>query len=201
MVTLAIMRADPTTHQHAVQFYEDDDSLCRTAARFLAEGLVAGEPAIVIATGSHQDAIVAELGERLINIDQARRLGELVLLDAHDTLGAFMIHDRPDPDLFHTYMGTILDQVGKGRKRSVIRAYGEMVDVVWKAGNPSAAISLEILWNALASKYAFSLLCGYSMGQFYKQPDLYRQVCEQHTKVITSDHKVLPFDRHSDSST
>jgi hypothetical protein len=182
-----------TQHQHAVQFYDDERSLCRRVGAFLGEGLVAEQPAIVIATGDHQEALVEELGARLINVGEARRLGELVLLDADDTLGAFMIGDEPDPDLFHCYMSTILEQVLKGRKRTGIRAYGEMVDVLWKAGKPEAAVALEILWNTLASKYSFSLLCGYSMGQFYKQPDLYRRVCEQHTSIFEPETKVIPF--------
>ena len=178
------MTAEKGRHLHGVQFYEHKDSLYRRVAAFLGEGLVIGEPGIVIATATHQAGIVAELSGRLINVEQARRLGELVMLDAADTLGAVMVGDRPDGDLFHNYMGSILEQVGKGRKRTIIRAYGEMVDVLWQTGRSDAAITLEILWNTLASKYSFSLLCGYSMGQFYKQPDFYRQVCDQHTDVF-----------------
>jgi hypothetical protein len=189
------MMAEKRQHLHAVQFYEDDESLCQRAAAFLGEGLIIGEPAMVIASGKHQEGILAELSGRLINVEQARRLGELVLLDADETLGAFMLTGTPEADLFHSYMGTILDQVVKGRRRTVIRAYGEMVDVLWKAGQADAAIRLEILWNTLATKYAVSLVCGYSMGQFYKQPDLYRQVCEQHTDVFAPESTVVPFPR------
>ncbi|HJR58726.1 MAG TPA: MEDS domain-containing protein [Vicinamibacterales bacterium] len=182
-------RAHP--HPHAVQFYGDSASLCRRVASFLTAGLASGEPAIVIAAGEHRDGIVNELDARLIDVAHARRVGELVLLDAEETLGALMIGGTPDPYLFHSYMGTIFDQVAKGRPRTGIRAYGEMVDLLWKTGQAEAAIKLEILWNALATKFAFSLLCGYSMGQFYKQPDLYRQVCEQHTAVFDVDSDLL----------
>ena len=47
-------------------------------------------------------------------------------------------------------------------------AYGEMVDVLWKAGQDVAAIRLEMLWNKLAAMHDFALLCGYAMGNFYK---------------------------------
>jgi len=117
--------------------------------------------------------------------------GELVLLDSEDTLGACMVGGSPDAGLFHSYMSTVLHQVAKGRPRTSIRAYGEMVDLLWKTGQAEAAIKLEILWNALATRFAFSLLCGYSMGQFYKQPDLYRRVCEQHTAVFDNDSDLL----------
>jgi hypothetical protein len=182
-------------HLHAVQFYEDTDSLCRRVAAFLGEGLVAGDPAISIARRTHQDGIISELNARLVNVEQARRRGDLVLLDCDDTLGAFVVAGQPDARLFHAYIGTVLDQVIRGRRRTIIRAYGEMVDVLWRAGKTEAAISLEILWNSLATKYSFSLLCGYSMGHFYKQPDLYDRVCEQHSDVYEPESRVLPFRR------
>jgi hypothetical protein len=179
------------THRHAVQFYEDSSSLCRLVGDFLAEGLAVGQPAVVIATAEHEQQILADLGARMINVEQARRLGELVLLNMEDTLGAFMLNGTPNPILFDQHMSTILTQVSRVRPRTTIRAYGEMVDVLWKAGRPEAAITLEMLWNALASKYAFSLLCGYAMGQFYKQPDLYQKVCGQHDAVIDTHARLV----------
>jgi len=47
----------------------------------------------------------------------------------------------------------------------------------------AAAIRLEMLWNQLAQTHSFSLLCGYSMGHFYKgvrQQDIHRQ----HTHLV-----------------
>ena len=174
-------------HRHAVQFYEDSSSLCRLVADFLAEGLTTGQPAIVIATADHEQQILANLVARHVDIDHARRYGDLVLLEMEDTLGAFMLDGTPDSALFNQHMSTIFGQVTRVRPRATMRAYGEMVDVLWKAGRAEAAIKLEMLWNALASRYAFSLLCGYAMGQFYKQPDLYERVCAQHDAVLDLD--------------
>ena len=178
-----------TDHQqrHAVHFYEGSASLCRIVSGFLAGGLRAGQPAIIIATPQHREDILSNLRTHSINVEQARRVGELVVLDVDDTLGAFMLDGTPDAALFDTYMSTILTQVMRVRPRATIRAYGEMVDVLWKAGRCEAAIKLETRWNALASKHPFSLLCGYSIGQFYKQPDFFTHVCGQHDAVIDSD--------------
>ena len=171
-------------HRHAVQFYEDSASLCRMVADFLGDGFAAGEPAVVIATPAHEQQIMEELTRRRIEVDQVRRAGELVVLDAEETLGACMINGTPDGELFSRYLGTVLRQVGRIRPRITIRAYGEMVDVLWKAGQTEAAVKLEVLWNALALQHNFSLLCGYAMGQFYKEPECYRRVCDQHSEVI-----------------
>ena len=59
-----------------------------------------------------------------------------------------------------------------------------MVDVLWKEGKPEAAIRLEILWNRLAQRYGFALLCGYSMGNFYKETKGFEAICREHTHVV-----------------
>lgn len=181
----------PSTHRHAVQFYGTDESLVITVAGFLGEGLVLGQPAIVIATPEHRLTIEERLSDRLIDCQQARRAGDLVLLDADETLGQFMIRDQPDPDLFEATVGHLIGQVLAGRPRTPVRAYGEMVDVLWKQGKSQAAINLEILWNKLALKYNFALLCGYSMGSFYKQTQQLEEIAALHSEVI--DTNILPF--------
>jgi hypothetical protein len=40
----------------------------------------------------------------------------------------------------------------------------------------------------------FSLLCGYAIGNFYKQTQQYEEVGNLHTHVHDSDHKIIPFD-------
>jgi hypothetical protein len=181
------------SHHHAVQFYGSEESLFTTVAGFLGEGLVIRQPAIVIATTAHRAAIEEHLCGRLIDCAQARRNGDLVMLDAEVMLGQFMVGDAPDADLFEKNVGIVVKQVLDGRGRAVVRAYGEMVDVLWKRGRSEAAIKVEILWNKLADKYSFALLCGYAMGNFYKQAKQLEDICALHTHVTGPDN-VVPFD-------
>jgi hypothetical protein len=170
--------------RHAAKFYETESSLYATVASFLTEGFGAGQPAILIATPAHTGAIERLLEDRFIDVPRARRTGDLVVLDAEDTLGTFMISGRPDAELFEFHVGSILEQVLRGRRHAQVRAYGEMVDVLWKQGLADAAVELEILWNKLALKYAFSLLCGYSMGNFFKQAEQFHDVVRQHSHIV-----------------
>jgi KaiC/GvpD/RAD55 family RecA-like ATPase len=178
------MRTKPR-HEHVVQFYGSDRSLVTTVAGFLAEGLAVGEPAIVVATSAHCAGIVAALGELLIDCGRAVRNGDLILLDADATLDLFLVGNTPSPELFEENLGRLIEQATNGRE-TVVRAYGEMVDVLWKQGRSEAAINLEILWNALSLKYHFTLLCGYAMGSFDKQTARLKDVIAQHTRVIVS---------------
>jgi KaiC/GvpD/RAD55 family RecA-like ATPase len=172
-------------HHHAVQFYGDDTSLFTTVAGFLKQGFVDGHPAVVIATADHRKAILDHLRRRFVDVDRAQKTGNLILLDAHDTLDLFMDGGVPHRERFEASVGKLIAEVMDGREdRVLVRAYGEMVDVLWKEGKSEAAIRLEMLWNRLAQRYGFALLCGYSMGNFYKETKGFEAVCRQHTHVI-----------------
>jgi hypothetical protein len=106
-----------------------------------------------------------------------------------------MVDHAPVGSLFRRSVGDIIDQTRRGRERTPVRAYGEMVDVLWKQGRAEAAIRLEVLWNNLAETHTFSLLCGYSIGNFYKQTDKLEEVCALHTHVHPHNERVLPFTR------
>lgn len=170
---------------HAVRFYEDAMSLARIVAEFLGEGFVAGQPAIVIATPEHAAGVTEQLVVRGFDIERVKDAGDLTLLDASATLQRFMVDGMPDPARFRETLVPLLDQVCRGRASSV-RAYGEMVDVLWQAGRTVAAVKLEMLWNELARTKDFSLLCGYAMGHFYKHAAV-DDICEQHTHVVAKD--------------
>ena len=175
-------------HHHAVQFYGNDDSLFTTVSGFLGQGLVDGNPGIIIATASHSKAILERLKARLIDVDRAQRTGQLVVLDAHRTLDRFMVGDLPDTDAFEESVGQTIAALLKGHsERSLIRAYGEMVDVLWKQGRIEATIRLEMLWNKLANRYGIALLCGYAVGNFDTSPAAFEEVCRQHTHVVPAD--------------
>ena len=48
-----------------------------------------------------------------------------------------------------------------------------------------------MLWNQLANTRKFSLLCGYSMGSFYKDA-AFEAICGQHTHVLSSEGRTAP---------
>jgi hypothetical protein len=175
-------------HRHAVKFYPNEQSLFTTVGGFIGQGLVDNQPAVLIVTRAHRDGILEELAARLIDIKSALRLGELMVLDAHETLDRFMVGDVPQPDAFEQHIGGLIGSlVDRHPEGVLVRAYGEMVDVLWQEGRCDAAIRLEILWNRLASRYGFALLCGYSMEKFHSEIELLEKVCEQHTHVMPPD--------------
>ena len=172
-----------TGHFHAVQFYQDDTSLTSIVAGFLAEGFAKGDPVVVIATPKHRAAIEADLRKRSLDVDELKRLGDLVLLDARETLATFMVDGMPHAATFRHLVGETMKQLCSGRGNCTIHVYGEMVNVLWKDGLEAAAIRLETLWNELANAHEFKLLCGYSMGNFYKAAAV-KEITGHHSHLV-----------------
>jgi hypothetical protein len=168
---------------HAVQFYKDDDSLITIVARFLAEGINQYQPAVIIATPEHRSAIEDALVIHGLDVKRMKRLGDLVALDARETLDTVLADGMPHPRLFNHVVGTLFEEMARIHPNRTMRAYGEMVNVLWKDGQTSAAIRLETLWNELAKAHSFKLLCGYSMGNFYKDAAV-GEITRQHSHVI-----------------
>ncbi len=87
----------------------------------------------------------------------------LVLADADATLAKFMDGELPSATAFEAVMGGLLDRVAERFPRARIRVFGEMVDLLAERAQTEAAVKLEQLWNELARRRSFSLLCGYRM--------------------------------------
>jgi hypothetical protein len=177
-----------------VKFYESPESLCHIVVEFLGEGLIERQPALAIATPEHREGILAELRARQFDVESLQASGDLLLIDVSELLASFMVDGMPDAALFAGATTSAIEQVRRGRKDVTTRAYGEMVDVLWKAGQDEAAIRVELLWNKLATTHDFDLLCGYSMGTFYKGADL-SAIPREHLQVVSPLGVFLPAPR------
>jgi hypothetical protein len=169
---------------HVVQFYEAEADLIGTVSGYLGAAIRAGELAVVVATEGHRDAFEAELEAAGIRVAEARRSGLFVSLDAAGTVSRFLSDGRIDPGGFHSVIGGVMrEAVRTGRP---VRAYGEMVALLWDAGNVLAAIELETLWNDLGRQLPFSLLCAYPAQSMSgaEHPGAWQDVCHLHSAVL-----------------
>jgi PAS domain S-box-containing protein len=174
---------------HAVQFYESVDALWETATTFMAGGLRLRQPVVVIATANNRREFEARLTSKGFDVDNATKRGLLIFADAADTLKAFMVGSEPDERAFRTVVGGMIEGVAQRWQTASIRAFGEMVDLLWKSGNPVGAIRLEELWNDLLRARSVRLFCAYSMGNFYREngTEHFQRVMDSHTLVIPAE--------------
>lgn len=119
---------------------------------------------VVIASREHAAAFAAELERLGIDAGAAVRGGRLLVIDAQTMLAGFLVDGRPNAELFREIVGAALRSVrtdGAG-----IRGYGEMVGILWQAGELSAAIELERLWNELLAETRLEIFCAYPIDVF-----------------------------------
>ena len=151
---------------HAVQVYSELDELAASVGTFLDAGFRAGEPAVVIAAAGHVQAFSAELERRGHDVDELQAQGLLTCCDAEDTLASFMDGDVPSGERFEEAVEGVLDEVAGRFPEKTIRAFGEMVDLLFQRGQQAAAIALEELWNRALESRRCALLCGYELDVF-----------------------------------
>jgi hypothetical protein len=169
---------------HFVKFYEHDDELVEAVVPYLAAGLNSGEVTVVIATEAHRRAFETELASTGVEVALAQANGSLLALEAEGTLAAIVVDGQMDRDAFHEVVGGMIRQAASSGRR--VRAFGEMVALLWDGGDVLAAIELEGLWNEIGRELEFSLLCAYPRTSVVGPEhavDL-QQVCRMHSSVL-----------------
>src|SRR6476659_7089673 len=159
--------------EHLVHLYgEDDRLLARHVSRYLAEGVRRGDGLVVIATPEHATAIRQQLGQGDPALAAAVQSGRLLFLDARETLDRFMVDGEPDRARFEQVVGGLLRDARARSSTGRVRAFGEMVALLWEAGRRDSATALEQYWNGLLDDGSFSLLCAYPLDVFSPDADL-----------------------------
>lgn len=174
----------PPERAHIVHVYQKDDLLAEIVGLFAAAGIAREEGVVIIATPEHQALFARTLDKMGFDLDQARREGRFASLDAATVLASFSANGRFDSDIFQRVIGEALDGVGpKGRP---VRAYGEMVDILWQKGDREAAIALERMWNDLGKRRSFALFCAYRVDNLDAKAyeSGLQAICDTHSHFI-----------------
>jgi hypothetical protein len=176
----------PEGGDHFVQVYQDREFLGDAVAEFIGSGLRGGDAAVVIALPEHATIFLRRLEARGLVPQHAIRRGQLRILDAAGTLARFMKDGAPDWRAFHEACGGTIAELRLQYPR--VRAYGEMVDVLWQQGLRDQAIELEEFWHRLSKLQTFSLLCAYQIDNLDSGAygDGLERVCGAHTHFIPS---------------
>jgi hypothetical protein len=160
--------AAPAPCDHLVQLYTSDAAVASTVARFIAHGLASGEGVIGIMTGAHWTAIAGRLTAAGVDVAAAGARRQLTVCEARETLHRFMVDGMPDRTAMRATILGVLDSVREAGYTTV-RAFGEMVDVLYRRGDLTAAIRLEELWNELLDDQRIALLCAYAVDAFDRE--------------------------------
>ena len=175
---------------HVIQIYENKDIFLNALTGFVGGGIKAGDCVIVIATKPHINALEKRLASYGINVQTLIDDDRYIPLDAQEILEKFMVNGWPDEELFMQTVSSIINR-GQCRHRR-IRAFGEMVALLWGMGLNGATVRLEYLWNKFCGSNELCLFCAYPKTGFTQDiNESIINICKCHTKMIEgSDHHV-----------
>jgi MEDS: MEthanogen/methylotroph, DcmR Sensory domain len=169
---------------HVVQFYAREWELAACVGDYLAEALDAGCAVVVVATPAHQLAFESYLAEVDADVAAARADGRYQAIDAAALLRRFAGAGKVDAASFEAEVGQVIRAAGAAGRP--VRLYGEMVALLWEAGQLNAALELEGLWNDLARDIPFGLYCGYPEAPTAGADEraALAEVCRLHAAVV-----------------
>ena len=186
-----VPRPGTSESRHTAQLFDDKASMAAAVADYMHAGWQAGDTLLIVVTAAHWTSIRQELVTMGLPVADAIISGRLIVRDAWQTLGGLQWHRRLDPIRFDVGVGHLVRSlVERGRP---LRIFGEMVDLLAGAGDYACAEQLEHLWNGLAPRYPFRLLCGYSAATFGdpRTRGALRRLCEAHQQVHIAPSDLL----------
>jgi hypothetical protein len=170
---------------HCVHIYDDDPAFIDTLEEFATTGLRQGDAIVLIATPAHLAALEQRLAARGFEVDAARERGQYLAFDAADTMSTFIVDGWPVEALFEEMVNKVLARARS--KHRQVRAFGEMVALMWEQGQCGAVVRLEQLWTGMCHRQAFALLCAYPRACLnLRAAGSIAQVFAAHSKVCTA---------------
>ncbi|RPH37575.1 MAG: hypothetical protein EHM91_14875 [Planctomycetota bacterium] len=153
--------------QHILQLYlcRDEAFFGRAVALFAASGLKKQEGVILVSTKAHWSTLSPLLESHGIDVPAAQARGQLSIVDAEDTLPRFMVNGMPDAPGFKRIAGEVIGRVRRSGYAK-IRWWGEMVNLLWEAGNIQGFIRLEELFDEVGQEHALAIFCSVVMDPF-----------------------------------
>jgi hypothetical protein len=156
---------DPHPCGHIVYPYTDRNLLAQAVSLYASAGLRKDEAVILIVRQDNYSAITRGLWHQGFDLQALERSGRLTCRIAEEMLPCFMVDGMPDEKKFKAIAESWMDRA-RGSFGSAepgkVRAFGEMVCVLWGTNLPAAS-RLEELWGELIKAYSFSLLCSYAL--------------------------------------
>lgn len=171
---------------HLVHVFRNDEPLIAAVARFVSEGLRAGETCVVCTTYEHRKQLDQLLRAEDLDPTALEAEYRYIPLDAARTLAAFY---EPRTGInrmrFHRNADQLIRQAAA--RGQPVRIFGEMVTLLLAQNRPEIAIELEELWNELSRQHNFALLCTYPTSEFTRNPRYRKLLRAVHSHAVFED--------------
>jgi hypothetical protein len=168
--------------EHLMSCFPTDAEQVIAVGGFTAEALSSGAAGVVVARATQLNGVEEFLAEKGLDAERLQRQGRYIPLDAVEMLDRISGEGRVDAQRFYEVIGRVISNASNSWGE--VRAFGEMVGMLWEKGRRKEALALEGLWNDLAKIYPFILFCGYPAGSHQGDSESFGAVCEAHSMVI-----------------
>ena len=148
---------------HRLHLFDTPESLASTVTSFFVEGYKAGGNLLIVAKPQHRTAILSALQSAGCFPEDSRGRQRLVALDASEIRERITRRGVVDRRLFDSVVAPLVEQLAATGKLWI---YGEVVELFAEQEDFAGAIRLEEMWNGLAARIPFTLLCGYCVSTF-----------------------------------
>jgi|SRR6185312_4508256 len=177
--------------EHLVQFYENDHIFLNTLEGFAGSGMLADESIIVIATSQHIDSLNQRLTDRGFNLIDMQESDKYIPINVNDVFSQILVDGWLDEIRFNKYVTDLMNRAKQGNRK--VRAFGELVAVLWEQGSCGATVQLEHLWHKLYRELNFTLYCAYPKIGFTQSPtDSIDIICKTHSKIVDGRARPAP---------
>ena len=132
---------------------------------------------------SHIELLNERLRKQGFDLEAMKATDQYITLDANEVLSKFLVNNWPDEKLFNDLVTQIISRAKKNDRK--VRAFGEMVALLWEQGLNGATVYLENLWHELHRKESFTIYCAYPKSGFTQDVNhSIDTICSTHSKII-----------------
>jgi excisionase family DNA binding protein len=143
-------------HSHVAAFYDSDAGRLPAAVAFIADGLRAGQPCLLVASGRVLDLYLGELRRtEAVDVEAALATGQLITLAGPGATARTGIRRIEN-----------LVRGGLAGGAPVMRLVGELVSARTVFRSDAEMFDFELGVNALAQRFPIVFLCQYDVREF-----------------------------------
>lgn len=141
---------------------------------------------MAIATPRNAAGILAYLDSMECDTQARVQDGSLVVHDSAQMLARFSSKAVIDAERFDRTVGCEIREAVERAGQAPVRAFGDMVGILWQREERRAAIDLERLWIDLQRELGFALFCAYPIDMFGRDfcADEVSEIFDTHTHVF-----------------
>jgi hypothetical protein len=146
-------------HNHIVRICRNITGQAEILTSYIKEGLLNNEGVIVIARPSLRKIVLSKLDALGFDSQLIKNQGQVRFFDAEFLLSNILIDGVIEEQAFRNLVEIPIQTTQS--KFGKIRAFGEMVDILWQRDLQDMATQLEDLWEDLCAKQNLNFLCTY----------------------------------------